>query len=332
VVRQRGEIDGLRTLVRKYAKLSKEILGVLHGSDGSDTGLARQEILEGVRDQVGYDAQDKVYIEGLPQLSEEGTLHEKAVTLIRGLEDVRGRIGRAEDGEESETVQGRLARLEVGMAQLVEHEAKLTREQTTIQCILNVVDWCTTMHIMRETVAQWIQNTVTDDSAWPFRGVRAGWRWNIHSNGSGPGQGWYCITLAHIPSGGGTMAWHTLYQGQENWTDGVQFMHPDNQTAGAHTLINYAAPQPIPELPSCEWAELAIFATCGPINGYGAVGAEGYYKVWSNEAQGQLLPVRPPITDMVEAVVPGKGRTDIADVMRAVAWRALIGTYTAPTT
>ncbi|MDR1609653.1 MAG: hypothetical protein LBR78_02250, partial [Holosporales bacterium] len=93
-------------LYERIDELAEEV-----GARGSAGSV--HERLGMLEDAIGMDAEDSEAEPGeLQPLSRRGTLHEKAVTLIDGLEDVRGRIGSTTDGEESETVMGRLLRLE----------------------------------------------------------------------------------------------------------------------------------------------------------------------------------------------------------------------------
>jgi hypothetical protein len=88
--RLRRALNRLRDMIREVRGSSDSVS--LTGIEEALDGLARQETLERLADQVGEEVVTRAVIEGDTPLSETGSLHQKATTLIRGLEDVRARI------------------------------------------------------------------------------------------------------------------------------------------------------------------------------------------------------------------------------------------------
>ncbi|MDR1609337.1 MAG: hypothetical protein LBR78_00580, partial [Holosporales bacterium] len=183
-------IDGMHRNVRKLMWWVEEggnsvraRLRALEDRVGQDDALERAVVLPELGEVVERraveepDAGETVEVEELVPLSETGSLHQKATTLIRGLDEVRGKL---------RTLVARVTPPPVG---------------SIMQSIYNVMDWCGRYGEERDALAQFIYSTTENGNTWPITNQVGKWSWTTHEHGVSNGTGYTYITAAHIPLG-----------------------------------------------------------------------------------------------------------------------------------
>ncbi|MDR1609831.1 MAG: hypothetical protein LBR78_03195, partial [Holosporales bacterium] len=100
VARQAHQLRCYQEVIGNYERLSRKTLKVLQGLSDSDAGVARERTLMRLADEVGIDLRMERATSEEPETGEPaevepllrtGTLHQKATTLIEGLDEVRER-------------------------------------------------------------------------------------------------------------------------------------------------------------------------------------------------------------------------------------------------
>ncbi|MDR1609683.1 MAG: hypothetical protein LBR78_02420, partial [Holosporales bacterium] len=211
----------------------------------------------------------------------------------------------------------RMEALEIGVIQLITSGVALYQRPTIMQSIRNVVEWSGFVGIQTDPIVRWIYETTNNGTMWPVTDLETGWRWITHRHGDCTGTRHTVLTLAYRNGADAEIKAITIY----HWrSSGVQYVREDGSSSSLGEEV-----RELPQLPQCTWAEMAIFTA--------------YPSTWNStpDWSGVKLhtplgdiPVEPPVADVVASVETGRGRPEIASIMQAASWRALIGTYTAP--
>ncbi|MDR1609573.1 MAG: hypothetical protein LBR78_01810 [Holosporales bacterium] len=322
--RLRKALNRLRDMVREVRGSSgsvsltgiEERLGALEdsigmddeGDDvGSDVVVKRRERAEG---GGGDPDTEEPTGAGVVPLSRIGTLHQKATTLIGGLDEIRGRIGGAGDGEDSETVFGMLRTL---VARVTPESAQASPppeslKDSIMKGIYSMLAWCGRYGGEADALTQFIYSTTENGSIWPITHEDEVWSWTTQERGSSDGTGNTIVTAAYIQQG-------EIQRSCLLWVNG-----------GNETLLGSAIESAIPS--PVEWAEVAVFRANG---GVFTVGIDA--EVQTNPKmtiEDVEIDWVPPIKDVLQSIVRGEEEGGYGTALAAGSWRAIIGTYTAP--
>ncbi|MDR1609329.1 MAG: hypothetical protein LBR78_00535, partial [Holosporales bacterium] len=270
------------------------------------------DVLEEVpSDEEGGPAQE----EDTP-LSRRGTLHQKATTLIGGLEDVRERIGALETSSHA-TIPVGVSGYPPGL-----HKAR------------EILDWCGPIGTERDYVAWKIYSMASMIDDMNIEEHTTGWTFRTLQRGN-PARRWSSfLSTAYTPTSLSTTVWHDFA-----WI-GVQsaIVYHNPQT----TSDNYSGPINLPPMPPHSKAEFAIITlytqngTTGPgFTPYENEAARGL-SLQYNTSETDTPPsttvyyrLVPPIEACLNNVITGTSDAN-PGIPSAVRYRAIIGTYTAP--
>jgi hypothetical protein len=289
VARQSHQLRCQQELIESYERLSRKTLKVLQGLGDSDTGVARERTLSELVAEVGSGGV-------------LGTLHQRLSTL------------------ESIVLQGQAETPTAADSGLTMRDIERVLSRSSNP------DWI-------GRIARWIYSTVTRESTdyveWLQDHIPLKWLWREYSNGDQI-TGTKCNTYtmyAYTPRGGGETVWIEMQNEitRSNLTNRYEWKIevPKQDTVTSWGYSEAHKLQEIAQTPECEYAECVI------IHFPQAAGYNGHWSeriLFPFDTEYQIACI-PPIADTIRSVVPGEGRTEYAEVMNAIPWRALVGTY-----
>jgi hypothetical protein len=241
---------------------------------------------------------------------------------IDGLRELVGRYERL-----SRKLMVKAEALGAGVEQLTQRMSVPCREQAVMQSIYNMLDWCSNLWFIREPVARWIYGTTSEGTTWPITERTDRWQWRTYEQ-DGPTD-FNCanvIITYGLEQDLGSRAIALYSNVRETQCNSTRILEDGKPSPrGEQTAISKV--ESIPPLPPCIRAECAVLMTVARLDG--TTLGDGTFSLCLSV--GGYEDSAPSVTEYVRSVRPDEELTEARKGFRNTGWRAIVGTYTAPT-
>ncbi|MDR2458810.1 MAG: hypothetical protein LBD43_01805, partial [Holosporales bacterium] len=242
-----------------------------------------------------------------------------------------------------DTLQEMLRRYERLSREILRTVAMADAREETLRRIRTMVDWCGSMHLLREQVIERIYDTTWTINGEPVMGRTSGWRWYEMKGGAEAthmvGSHTTVVTNAYAASRDAPLQWASIIYTHETSQGGYTIRNPQRypQTVWMYDRLH------IPLLPEYRRAEMVVVAYYGDGNysqspswmtadggSVTGIAIYTYDSMPGTPYSGFNALLKLPVSTALGTVIndPGDGYT--LGVPPGMRWRAIVGEYVAP--